>query len=465
MNVSSDLIATNGREIGGVLSLFSVPSAEDEAYCADRKGKIGRHGASFELLADNFGIGAHPDLYGLVCLLTFGPFTASTIELDRPVSSHFADQVAKHLRRRIGPVDGALKPRIAPAGGRDGLAFSGGVDSCAALFLMPKSTVPIFLRRFESARRGLYRPDAALASCEAVRASGYDVKIVGTSIELARSPTGFPVDWSNAAPAVLHADQLNLRSICFGMIAESAFTLGHIKFSELSSRSIYSSWAPVFAAAGVEIGLPTACLSEVTTSRIALDHAAAWRPQSCVRGDVGRPCMRCYKCFRKRLLEAKLTGAEVPASHFEMAVTQKQVALKLLETPIHHEIGLAYSLDHLRAEAHPVFEALQTKTTPLLEYGQRLGLAERYYRPGLSYVPSFLREAVENSIAAVTAPMSAEQERVVQEWDLSSVVLDRRYEDGQERLSRALAPQGRPPWSGPLMRGHPEAKPSKSQSS
>src|SRR5690606_21051487 len=111
----------------------------------------------------------------------------------------------------------------------DAIAFSGGVDSVAALAILPQNTIAIFMNRIAKrvGKPGLYRADAALQTCDDVRRSGYDVRVVDTSMELMRDPIGFAVDWTNAVGAVAHADQLDLRSISFGMIAESAFATGH----------------------------------------------------------------------------------------------------------------------------------------------------------------------------------------------------------------------------------------------
>lgn len=321
---------------------------------AQKKGQLGSPKVFVELKCRPQDI--HPDLVGLACLLTVEPFTASEITLSQPVSPFFARAFQDHFNKRIGPTDDSITPRVTPESGREGVAFSGGVDSCAALSVMPRDSVPIFLdRATDGQRRTMYRQDAALASCRAVASCGYDVHVVRSNLEYGRRPIGFPVDWSNSVPAVLHADHLSLRSIAFGTVLESAYRLGSNAYSDLKSRKFFGAWAAIFEAVGLPICLPVAGLSEVLTAQLALTaEVQAWMPQSCVRGEPGNPCGSCFKCFRKTILENAIRGRRTPDKHYELFVTSKEVQKKLLGLPIHHEIVLAYSLHTAGRSSNPV---------------------------------------------------------------------------------------------------------------
>ncbi|MEZ0171833.1 DUF6395 domain-containing protein [Microvirga sp. TS319] len=441
MRVSSDLVPAGPGKSASVLKLSVTPDQEDVEYYSARKGKLGHHEVSFSLEPGWSLEKTHPDLYGLMCLLVLRAFTMRSIVLDRPVSSTFAEIVHKNLKIEIGPVDPKIAPREMPSNARDGVAFSGGVDSCAALFLMPKNAVPIFMKRSSPpalAKDSLYRADAALSSCDAVARAGYDVRQLETSLEYVRNPIGFPVDWSNAAPGVLHADQLGLRSFSFGTIAESAYFLGHEHFSDLKSRAIYRNWAPVFDGAALPMCLPVAGLSEVTTSRIAIECVPEWLPQSCVRGEAGRPCMRCFKCFRKTLLEARITGRKVPDGYFDIVRKSREVSNRLLAQPIHHEDGLAYSLHGQWNYDDPIYQALKLKTTPMYDYGKGLGFLERFYSPAYEYVPEIVREEFKSKLGRHVAAMTRDDIEIMENWNLHTLTDDERYKRGQAALSSAL---------------------------
>lgn len=433
MRVSSHVFSSRFGKTQRLVLAF-LPDSDDLAKTRNAKGKQARGSVHFELPKSHSQ--THPDLYALACLLLVAPFTANRLELDTPVSQHFADAVASNLRIEVTPVSTHVQPRQAPRTGIDAIAFSGGVDSCAALWLYPKSSVAVFLDRkpVNNAPRSMYRPDAAYRTIRAVRRSGRKVAKVGTSLEFVRDPVGFPVDWSNAAPTVLLADKLNIQSVGFGMVAESAYRLGHVQFSELRSRSIYSSWAPVFEAVGLPISLPTAGLSEVVTSRIAADHLARWAPQSCVRGSASRPCGRCFKCFRKTVLEASLSRSAVPETHFETALESAEVKRKISDVPVHHEGVLAYSLHNMAPNKHPLAETLTRMTTSTMEHGAGLSMLERHYSPAIDYVPSHLRESLLRRIHAVAPPMSSEEEHLLQNWNLEVSAKDERYLDARAAL-------------------------------
>ena len=90
----------------------------------------------------------HPDLLGLSCILICEPFIGTQITLPKPVSKKFYDGHKKVTSRYIiSNVDEKLRPRKIDDDYVPGLAFSGGVDSTAALSIMPHNTIPVFLDR------------------------------------------------------------------------------------------------------------------------------------------------------------------------------------------------------------------------------------------------------------------------------------------------------------------------------
>ncbi len=439
MKITSDLLTERRRFRGrSWLMIRMLPDLEDLQFAEGRRAQLGRPAATFELPRN--AVEFHPDIYALVVLLLVQPFTAKRIVLDQPVSPQFAELVQQRLGLEIGPISSSIEQRRPPESARDAIAFSGGVDSCVALWLAPRSAIGVFLdrRAGRNAVAGLYRPDAAYRTIAAVRRARRSILGVRTDLELVRNPVGFPVDWSNAVPSLLLADTMGFASVGFGMVAESAFAHGNVAFSELRSRTVYSAWAPLFDHVGVPLSLPTASLSEVMTSRIALAHLRAWHPQSCVRGTADQPCGRCFKCFRKTLLESAITATPVADEHFDRAMESREVKRKLSESPVHHEGVLAYSMQGMPRSEHPLAVVLDELMAPTIEHGDGLRMLEHQYAPAASYVAPHLRDHVTSRILSETRSMSSEEEDLFRAWNLREVTPDPRYRAARHRLEQLL---------------------------
>ena len=417
------------------------PDHHDVVYNEKLRGKLNLRDVDIDLLGGVRVDRIHPDLLGLAALLLVAPMSKRKIELNIPVSEGFKQCAASSgLIQVHAPVDLSLARRAFPTRPRPGLAFSGGVDSCAALLLMSPETVPVFLHRRRPCASGPsnYNDSAALFSCGKALEAGYDLQCIGTSLEFVRKPVGNPVDWSNSAPAIVNADALSLDSISFGMIAESAYWTGGPHFSDLKTRPRFAAWAPVFEYCGVPISLPTAALSEVLTYKICATSGQHLAPQSCVRGTPSNPCMRCFKCFRKGLVEAALRRAEPDAEILANLLPRSEVAGKLLEVPIHHEIVIAWALNRCRNPDHEFLRRLAAKLRVVCDFGGSLAFLERYYSKGLEYTVSAQRAGVEQKIRTFCDPMTPEDEVHLEHWMAEPLTSSQSYREGQESLRAVL---------------------------
>jgi hypothetical protein len=446
---------SEGMPNGDVTRIFmeSLPSDADLAYQERQKAKQGHRQIFVDLVDGHRFADVHPDIRGLYILLAVAPFTAKEIDTDFAVSEGFATRVEKHLKLRFLCVDPAISPRrLAQGAGHPTLSFSGGVDSCSVLKLLPDDTKPVFLHRqwpTDEIKKTLYKDEAALHSCETVKKLGYDVKAIKTSIEHGRVPVGFPVDWSACAPIVINADVLQASSVSFGMIFEIAFGLGRLKYSHLSSRSIYRNWAPLFEYVDLPISLPSAALSEVLTSRIAIQAAHVFEPQSCMRGATGAPCMNCFKCFRKTILDAAIRGIVVSPGHYDMAYKSREVSNSLQENPIRQEIVLSWTLENSVSVDHPLFTALMAKTRVTRGYGDRLDFLTKYYPEGLEFVPERggLRDFVRERVSHYADPVSEDEAAMITGWDKVVLMADPRYAQGAQTVAEALQAKSAAPAS------------------
>lgn len=417
------------------LVFTATPDTADIEYNKKIRGKLNLREVEVDLVPGQKADDIHPDLIGLAVLLTVAPLSKRQVELNIPVSETFKRVAREKLIHLEAPIDHSIQPREGPADGKPGLAFSGGVDSCAALILMPRDTVPVFLHREAPpvAIKGNYFPEAALHSCNKVAEAGYNMQRIKTSFEYIRKPVGNPVDWSNSIPAVVNAGHLGLSSISFGLIAESAFWTGGPYYSDLASRTRYSAWAPLFGCCSLPLSFPTAALSEVLTTKICLETDVNFAPQSCVRGQPGEPCGECFKCYRKAMVERSFRGGSLAAR-----TPSEEVSKKLLEKPIHHEIVIAWALGRLRLD-DPVSQALSKKIRSTMIYGGGLSFLDRYYPRGLDYIPDSFRNEVRSNIERYADPMTSQDMSRFHAWDANSLVNDPSYDEGHRDLESILA--------------------------
>ena len=138
--------------------------------------QLAHHEARFRLPLEVRAGDVHPDVEALLALLMAQPFSTS-VNMARGVSPELADAAAAMVGPTIGPVDPALTPRVRPAGGRVGLAYSGGVNSTAALAVLPADTVSCFLNRVDPPRGPCpvptpLRPRSTPASSSTSKAGG-----------------------------------------------------------------------------------------------------------------------------------------------------------------------------------------------------------------------------------------------------------------------------------------------------
>lgn len=389
----------------------------------------------------------HPDLLALVALLVVAPFVRGRLDLDAAVSAPFAETVARTLSIQVGPVDDALTPRATPDGpAPTALAFSGGVDSCAASLVLPEDTVHVFLHRAGGPRLrpARYRPEAALASVRAVGRTGREALALRSTLEFVRRPAGYPVDWSNAAPAVLAAATRPLGSLAFGVILEAAYSLSKNGYRPRPGGRALTLWAPVFAAVGLPLVLPLAAASEVVTGRMMLEAGAHLQPQSCVRGLPGRPCHACVKCFRKGLIDAAWVGRPPGSRAVARALTSPEVRSLVRAAPMRCEISLAWALGRLPLPEDPVLQALHAKTAPARRYAGGLDFLTSLHTPALGLMPEWMRARVQPQLEEFAPLATPAEVAAVQGWDATALVDEPDYRRAQERvLALVPARQGR----------------------
>lgn len=358
----------------------------------------------------------HPDLLGAVAVALAGDFTGPRLELSFPVSDAFREQVGAVYKFTIDPVDPQLKPRRAPGEARMGLCFSAGVDSTAALSLVPKNAVAIFLDRVDPpgvVRDGLYNKDAPVRACEVLRKIGREAWAISSDMEYLRLPIGFANDLTMSTPLMLLADWLHLDATAYGLILESSYLNKAFKFREYAQTWHWVRYSAVAAAAGVPWNLITAGLSEVVTTRLVMESPWQHVAQSCIRGPFGAPCLNCWKCFRKSLLEATLAGEVLRPELLDRYFSIREAQKKLHEVPIKHEDVMMFILQGYRGN-HPEMVALREA---LRVDDVDLGWIERWFSPAREVLADKYGAPSEASITRVIEPMTERDLQNVRNWD------------------------------------------------
>lgn len=378
-----------------------------------RPGALVRPEASVEVPAH---VDMHPDLLALAAILTFSPWLGA-LTLNFAVSDAFAQSARRHLGIGVGPVDFDLEPRRRPAPGAPGLCYSGGADCTAALSVMPETTRCYFLDRVPPPGHdggSLYRKDAAYHACDQLVARGRAVRRVPTDLEHTRKPIGFPHDFSNAVPAVLFADHDALDSIAWGGILESTYRVGALAFRDYVGSPWFVGLGPMFARVGLPVFNPVAGVSEVGTAMICLTSPFGSFSQSCMRGLVGAPCRNCWKCARKSILDASITGSWPSPEEIDALVSGPETAKFFAKEPLKHEGVVSYAAARYPRSGASEFMKLLRERVVRYETDH----LARSYLPALGLVPEDYRVETRERLLNYLPEMSEQDWRILRSWDI-----------------------------------------------
>lgn len=217
-------------------------------------------------------------------------------------------------------------------GENKGISFSTGVDSTAAYLLYPESYL-VYDER-EGAGKTMLNQDNAINFINYLKEKeNKKVDRVRTNFELIKtfhgSAVGYPTDMGMAVPLILMSDMYNLGYIVYGKVfCDQFFTNG--TFRDYTSH--FYERQNLLRSAGLEGLYPTVGCSEVITSKIVNDSKYKNLAFSCIRGDSGKQCNNCYKCYRKSLLKGVLISRN------------KETDYSINKNPPKMIIGLLYGL-------------------------------------------------------------------------------------------------------------------------
>ena len=186
-------------------------------------------------------------------------------------------------------------------GDRLALAYSGGTDSTAAMFTLPRDTILGYHRRnFESI---LDHRNAQRVMDHLEQNLGRVIVDIPSNHELIRTfhhkQIGFSTDMACASHLILLADYYDIGAIAFGMPLDNTWLMKGRKFRDFSESQYLKNWGQKFARAGLELVLPIAGLSEAGAMKICENEGVLPHMNSCLRGNGMEGCGECWKCFHK----------------------------------------------------------------------------------------------------------------------------------------------------------------------
>lgn len=255
-----------------------------------------------------------------------------------------------------------IVPQTTRKGGRTAVAFSGGVDSTAALELMP-NPLPIYTQHFNV--KGLLKLENALRSLEEV--SG--ISVVSNYDEF---PIAFGKHQGNYGDAgftvscILFSDYYEIDTICDGNVLETAYLHGKHGHGTRFGIKDRNEILDAFQIAGINYSMPCAGLTEVSTTKIASDYRFS---MGCMRGENGSPCNNCMKCFRKNALKGK------------PILTNKETEKKLSGELVPMLPSLLWARD-FKGLSHPVID----------DINKDIDWVDKWYPRSLEYIPEHLHE-------------------------------------------------------------------------
>ena len=404
------------------LLYFNFHVEESDLVRPSEKFQMGERRCVFHLPRNITKKQVHPDHLALVSIMLCSPFCRGKLTLPFGISRRFYESTKVFSRFKVEPENTEVEPYECPDSSRLALAFSGGVDSTAALALMPENTVCVFLDRPIKGRT-LYDKDAQYYICEQLIGMGREVLTIKSDLEYIRNPVGFPVDVANSSPAILIAQKMGFNSIAFGTILESAYGIGSKKYRDYSSGGHHRTWGGLFKGAGIPLNLVVAGISEVGTSKINARHPFGSISQSCIRGKRKDPCKNCWKCFRKILLDKIIREEEIEDSLLDELFSIKEAKHFLGSFPIKHENTLTWITSRYSGQ-HELMLHLKRRVR-----GDKIPLdwLEFWNPESATLIHQTCREWVTKKIVSEIGEMNSEMIEEMKQWDMKEMLESEKY--------------------------------------
>lgn len=378
----------------------------------------------------------HPDLLALATIFLIYPYAKNEIKLSIGISQGFADLCEKIIKKKVTPVNPNLKMRKAAPDAKLALSYSGGMDSTAALALVPRDTYLFFVdRKMMPGKSGLYNKTSVYYAYDALKKAGRTTfKMITDFEDRLRNPIGFPTDMACTIPCILLADFYPTNSIATGTILESAYRIGHETYLYYPESWHYRVWGGLAQGADVPFSFITAGLSEVATSLIVKRAGYEDIAQSCMRAELHKPCMQCAKCMRKGMLDDALIYGEVKeetVTHFISSPIGKKI---MTGDHIHHQNVMMYMASHYHGDNKAM--QLFKKRTGADQFN--MACLAKWYSPAIKVIAEPYRDYVTKQIKRYVKSMNENEQKFIESWDIKNLVNEDEYNQATNALKVLL---------------------------
>ena len=301
----------------------------------------------------------HPDLFKVSEFVLLSPYEPNILENWEP----------------------SRRPGIRP-----GLAFSAGVDSTAAMCLMPDRTL-LFYHERSGIDSIMNHENANRFINHLIEEEGRPVIRVKSNHEISRTiggkSPGFTTDYACAVHVILLADHYDLDSVATGMPLENSYLFHGQTFRNFEETHFWKKHSKLFDSIGLPIYQPVMGCSELVNRNIVDLHGYGGFAQSCLRAPAGTSCGRCWKCFRKNTLIGNPFQMSNEISTFLSKKPLKMAASTIYSIQKLQERGLA---DEILLDHEHIKELIDMDVSFL----------EGYYPPSLELIPEKYRKVTEN---------------------------------------------------------------------
>lgn len=354
----------------------------------------------------------HPDVLGLLCLVTFFPFIGDEAEFPHPVSPRlfnafqnkcFTDK--KNIRFRN--IDASI-PMY--SGEVIALSFGGGVDSSAVRQMFPEA----FVVHEAHIKDGI----VVRSHChDVVKRLGSNGRLVQTNIRYLSKPGGWHSWPCSTSTSLLMATDKNFGIILTGSILGACYLSNGTQFWDRNAATAWHGptgnyWQSAFDAIGLPMFSPVTGVSEYQTMQLSMKLLNEGEVVYCMESD-GLPCGSCTKCFRRDVIRTYLDETHVANWHLYQT---ESIVNFLQKRPLimGHIFSTAFSL---RPELYPDWVLSETKSLRLINTDWVM----KVYPPSFELCAPQWRELITTRVLQYIDPMSQDDCASLKEWTQTQI--------------------------------------------
>ncbi len=384
---------------------------------------VGQGGKEVKLIGSTFSFELpfsvnqiHPDLVALSLLTIVLPWVKKKIIFPEKVSLVFAEKVKQVFGIVVENADELIIPRR--LGKIDAVSFSGGVDSVATSCLLPDDHIKVMFLRSDHSAIDCQNVNYSVKAQKQISDYFENSYYVKSDLEHIVGPyPQYPTWVTIALPCFLLADYFNFKSVNFGSIVGSSDIKNGGKYKKTLNPN--AGWKELFLVVGLYLSKPVSAVTEIGTSTIVKKAGLNKVATSCQFGSMNKPCMKCFKCFRKYMMSSTVNNTKLDKKIIDNFIKLRAVQDYFLSSPpVYFQHILMYAFTRLDCSEQPkIFQLFRKK---VLLTGVSVDWCDKSYNKSLKYyIPDKkLRNFVVDKLSNFVNPMSDEDQKIFENWDL-----------------------------------------------